>query len=600
MARRRAYPKRRLLGGGSGFEYDPSAFRRPVLQGLPLGAQHSQAVADQSQGSSVIGQLAAIPGLARGVFDSEADGVENLTKGLEGGLFGGGVKGLLGDGETTEPSYSGLDVIKETHDSPLTTTPQEQFRDREALVDGDSIAPGGRLLSGGEDFGSSAHERIEQAMAAPGGSDMMFKHGRDDVKPGGQPMIDQSRLQDESDVRSHLGTEPTPSQGAPSPQPPSTAPDKKKGRLLSGNIRTSADIYNDIEDTYEVKPKGPMGENREKSFARRLLTGIGSALEAVGPDAGPESILAAIGVGGLGSAFSPRFHAESQNFSRRNQLTGELDRTQQREAHEAKVGKTIADTTDVYSQIQRRQDQTIADQAEQAYKANKEEWDALKFVYQQSDEFNPDDPKNAPIVQRMKNAKFPIFRKKQGDQFDIAPDGRMYNKRTGQVMSGENFAKPGSITMNELPDSLVGLEDDQTLISKAKAKVGKSPEGTQLRPDIATRAPNYFVDGKFDEKKYWADRAADLPGVPSTSDVYANAPSDYDQRLAGEINRLKQGQAGKRAEWDKFRVAITNHSSPSNPESRLSVTEVVELWKIAHKEGKLAKFYEDLRTMQIR
>lgn len=78
---------------------------------------------------------------------------------------------------------------------------------------------------------------------------------------------------------------------------------------------------------------------------------------------------------------------------------------------------------------------------DQAAKAKKEEFDALQFVYQQNDAFDPTAEENAPLVERMKAAGFPVFQKKAGESYSIAPDGRMYNTKTGKVVEGQNFTE---------------------------------------------------------------------------------------------------------------------------------------------------------------
>jgi hypothetical protein len=117
--------------------------------------------------------------------------------------------------------------------------------------------------------------------------------------------------------------------------------DTNKGRLFSGNIRSSDDITRDINNTYKIPPKGPNGENREKSFTKRLFGGLWNGLEAWA-NSGDNSIAglgAALGVGGAGSAASPKFYEGAKNFGKRSDLYNELGRTQQQEAFDAQQSK---------------------------------------------------------------------------------------------------------------------------------------------------------------------------------------------------------------------------------------------------------------------
>jgi hypothetical protein len=318
---------------------------------------------------------------------------------------------------------------------------------------------------------------------------------------------------------------------------------------------------------------------------------------------------AAIG-GGLRNLFRPK---EDDQRDRDKALT----KNQQQIVAAEKRGEAELDRKYKKAQItkvaddSRRADQKVTDDH------LKGEQGLLMDVYKQSSSFDPADPKNADIVARMQKANVPIFAKQKDDKWQVVKfengDAKLFNPTTKEFKDIGNFAKPPTVSAKELPDELFGLKSDKQISDEASARVGKLPEGRRLRPealqalgnikDAEGKASYQNPDGSFNEQKYWADFSDGLTYV-SPSQIYENLPSNYEQRLAGERNKLRDQQKDRQTEVAKFRTAISNYTPKSDAQPQ-PLTKVVDLFngilalppKI--RQEKLKIFHANLPNIRI-
>ncbi len=338
------------------------------------------------------------------------------------------------------------------------------------------------------------------------------------------------------------------------PVPTSNAPDTPSP-TFGPKVRSRQDVLN--EEYQRNDELNKTGVPKEHSVAKRLLQGA----------------LRGLATGGIGGAitgaamegFYPKANTEQNTktaIAKSNQRIGGLQK-----AVDAETGTAYKNTqmTNVYNTIANRNAQTVLDM-DKATRAqlNDEQANILK-VWADLDEFDPNDQKNAPLIQRAKAAKIDfLVPKVKGQRYStqISPDGRIVvtNTSTGKYEIGkEVLAKPPTITANELPDSLFGIDDDKTINDRAVASVGAIPPGAQVKPAMLAA-----LEQDPDVKDEYGQ--INMPKVLAKYDpqeVYENLPSDYAQRVAKAKTGLSTPQ-WKRQAVDRFKLALTNNSPSPN------------------------------------
>jgi hypothetical protein len=321
-------------------------------------------------------------------------------------------------------------------------------------------------------------------------------------------------------------------------------------------------------------------ELHHHSLAGRLFRGLGRGWKNWDQKDGLFGLFNMIGEG-VESAASNQHDIEAQRRGKEAPLFRRLGLQQQQEEFDAKRGTQYAQTDNLNNQIQNRNAQTMLDISKEQYsrmdKASQRALDKYKAVTRYH---RGDDP--ALDEELSRGGTFPDKEPDDQLQFQIGPDGRpiVFNKKTGEYKVGsDNFSKGPTITDKDLPDELFGLPSDKEISDRAQASVGKLPEGRRVRPDVAAKLPEKYrnSDGSLNEALYWKDKSNGEVDV-SPSDLYENLPSDYEQRLAGARNSLRDSQKDLRMEVAKFRTAVSNNR-PAADAASVPLTRLVEDYK---------------------
>lgn len=255
----------------------------------------------------------------------------------------------------------------------------------------------------------------------------------------------------------------------------------------------------------------------------------------------------------------------------------------------------------------------IAAQQDQA----SQEASLIKWAYNALEDYDPESVKFKELTDRAKRAGIPLFPKDKEQKWQIVTmpngDAIMWNPETQEQKPLGNFAKPATISDNDLPDNLFGLKSDSDISTEAASQVGKLPEGRRLRPQAmqllsaakdSTGQPYIRSDGSFNESQYWADRANDDTGL-SPTDLYENIPSSYEQRIAGTKKRLADGQRDLRENVTRFRTVLKNMRPQANAQP-VPLLKLVDLFKTImslpagkEKQKRLDMFYGGLNKFRI-
>jgi hypothetical protein len=341
-------------------------------------------------------------------------------------------------------------------------------------------------------------------------------------------------------------------------------------------------------------------ELHHHSLAGRLFRGLGRGYKNWDQKDGLFGLFNMIGEG-VESAASDQHDIEAQRRNKETPLFRRLGLQQQQEAFDNKQQTEQMQAANYGNQIQNRNAQTMLDISKEQYsrmdKASQRALDKYKAMprYHRGDN---------PALDEELSRGGTFVDKEPDDQltFQIGPDGRpiVFNKKTGDYRVGnDNFSKGPTITDKDLPDELFGLPSDKEISDRAQASVGKLPEGRRLRPGVVLPDKYKNADGSFNEAQYWKDKAnGDVDINPS--DLYENLPSDYEQRLAGARNTLRDSQKDLREEVAKFRTAVSNNR-PAADAASVPLTKLVDDFKsiLAIKDPKtraaqLQKYYTEI------
>lgn len=198
-------------------------------------------------------------------------------------------------------------------------------------------------------------------------------------------------------------------------------------------------------------------------------------------------------------------------------------------------------------------------------------WD---FLYQQSDEFDPTDPKNAEIVAQMRADNYPVFTKKKGEtwqrQTDPNGDIVLFNPRTKEQIRTGNAAKPEKVSAKGITDEMLGLEDPKLTESRVTGSLRKGVPQMRVRADAIQKFPQFVTDGVFDENKFWRVKAeggykydketgTETGTGINPSDVYENVPDDFEQRKAAGIAKAMSSQTYRRQQADVLRNIVETY-----------------------------------------
>lgn len=358
--------------------------------------------------------------------------------------------------------------------------------------------------------------------------------------------------------------------------------DAASGGLSTGNVeqpqlsaseRTQQRISN-LDD-----PNAPPDRElkHEGSGFKRFFKGLFRGWQNWNGEGGLLGGLAAAASSGVSAASSADRDLNQQKTSIKNKLFRERAYQMKEEDFANKQNTEQAKAANDINQIQNRNLNT------QLSILDKDQDLLWKTAYGRGDaDFDPKDPANADLVARMRAKGVPVVTKRKGQKFQAVTgqNGEIlaFDPETGKAESLGNYAKTAPLTDKDLPDSLVGLMTDDELSDKAKASVGKLPEGRRVRSDIAAKLPEkYKTNGVFDEDKYWKARSTgDVEVAPG--DLYENLPSDYDQRLAKFRDGARGSQKELREQWTRFKTGISNNR-PDADAVPATILEVVDLFK---------------------
>ena len=167
---------------------------------------------------------------------------------------------------------------------------------------------------------------------------------------------------------------------------------------------------------------------RERRLGRRIGSGLWNGFKAWGAAGAPGGLAGlggALATGGIAFGASPETHQKFKTQQRQGELMGEYERKLGQETASAKRDLEQARVNDQTMETALRVDKANRDELERQQQERKQLQSLFQFVYQQSPNFDPADPKNASIVEGMKRAGVPVFEKRADGklEFKQLPDG---------------------------------------------------------------------------------------------------------------------------------------------------------------------------------
>jgi hypothetical protein len=350
-------------------------------------------------------------------------------------------------------------------------------------------------------------------------------------------------------------------------------------------------------------------EDQDTSVKKRAIEVIGNILQGMSmaykanPQGHWAGVLAGGAAGGVGGYVNKTWNEQRQHeleLGRAREEYGEA--TQIDKDDNAFANDESERATKTYRALTERQ-RLIYDQLSDQQKAILDVWKEL-------DEFDPDDPdpRVKELVERAKLANVSVLKKQKGERFtfNVTPAGKLIigNTATGAYKEGSgDYAKPTSLTSNELPDNLFGIRSDKELEDEATASTAPQFANRRVRPEVAQGLigqgddangyPYRNADGTLNE-------AAALRDGMLTSEGYEGLSEDkaYSQRRSQALNSLRGGQKWKQDAVTRFRTILTNAPAGNKavPLNQI-ISDFKEVLEIKDAKKRSAKIEEYLREV---
>lgn len=332
----------------------------------------------------------------------------------------------------------------------------------------------------------------------------------------------------------------------------------------------------------EITPAKPRGKDRDKkwSLGEKVWSGVRGFAEGMGSGGIVGGIVNA-GIKGSDRNASEKWDDQTKLMKLLPEQA-QMRKQEQFDQEQGVKGQQAANyQNEILNRDRKARQESVDAYVKQLNEQQKQIWDEYKFTYDNQPAFDPALPENAERVSRFKSIGQPVPTKPAGEGWEVSPNGQMFDKFTGKVKEGVNFARPRSISSGELPDELFGIQPENSISDRARAEVGALPVERRLRADVANRLPYKKPDGSFDEDAYWSaansDRERDRPAV-RPGDLYENLPSNYEQRLATTRERIRKSQAGLSTEAARFKSSLTTYS-PRAEAKAVPLTEIIHVWR---------------------
>lgn len=399
--------------------------------------------------------------------------------------------------------------------------------------------------------------------------------------------------------------QPAPGSTAPASTPAATGSKKKKGGGWGPEIdpnlspedqaKKGLAYWQDMYDNPVNQDKGWKGLMKE--IIENFLWGMSHTTAGMGWKEG-------LALGGIGAGGG--FFNKTANEQRR--AARELPAARERMQFETQQSQRRAQIANDQNQILNRNAQTRIEADEAVRKVLTAEQANLMKVWEGKDEVDPENnPEDKRLIDAAAKAGLLLTSKRRGERFTatVAPNGNVVvvNTSTGDYTVGkENLAKPQEFDEKLLSDDLFGLYDDKTIENMATAGVAQNTPGITYRPDVVAALPAEVknVDGSFNLEAFSrlkAERNSPVEGI-TLDQIMANAPDNYKQRHAKEVEKLRSSQKETRAEVAKLRAALGNHRPGPNAKGK-PLTKVVDLYKSIlalpagkDRKAKLTDFFE--------
>lgn len=305
---------------------------------------------------------------------------------------------------------------------------------------------------------------------------------------------------------------------------------------------------------------------------------------------------------GISDAADPKNALGHAIKSERNKLFRNLNYQMAMQSHDNKQNTEIAQAANYQNQMANRNAGTMLD-------AQKIEQNAIWDEWKANSTFDPSDPRHRSLIEKARRLGINLPKKEKGQTWKrfSDPDGTVgyYNDEGEEKITG-NRAKPKDIdTKVDVSDAEFGLYDDKRLENLATAKIAPSIKGRTIRPNILAIPPPQYKneDGTFNESAYLSDLNNGETEL-RPNDIYEDLPSNYKQRLAGEIERIRKSQDGLRKQLTRFRSEL-NHRMPNPNSPAVTLGQVKQWFKEALEnkddpKAKLDTFFKILRQTNIK
>jgi hypothetical protein len=327
-------------------------------------------------------------------------------------------------------------------------------------------------------------------------------------------------------------------------------------------------------------------EDRDKSVWKRIKEVLGNVTYGISqeyqkhPNASPWALLAAGAGAGVGGAINRTYNEQREHDAELGLAKRDYELSNEVEED------TIKQET-VRSETKRKAFEAMTDREKLIYDQLDKQKKSILEQLRDVDEIDPNDKDERvqAFVKQAADAGVIVLPKKKGSKFNfsITPDGQLIvgDTTTGAYKKGEgNYAKPRTISKDDIPLSRFGLKDDKEIDTIAKSQVGKDFPTRRLKPEMDKylRSQQDVESGKFlylnpDGSVNVEQAIAD--GVLASDRDFENGPDNYEQKVAAKKAGLSQGQAEKRKQVDRLITALSNHKPASSNAKSLPLDEVL-------------------------
>ena len=396
--------------------------------------------------------------------------------------------------------------------------------------------------------------------------------------------------------------------------PPAPPPRRdKKGRPIDakGRVIKERSEMPEFPDTPEgrlqrAEWKRENLRDEDQGFKKRLVEIIGNFLTGMSYTPDGASVKQALLLGGAGAGAG----AINRTWNEQRQLDAEIPRLREAAKAEQERAYRGAQTANEQNAMANRNITTQLQIDKAVYDRLNDQQRNVLDVYKNADEIDFSTPEGAQLKAAADQAGVVLVPKKKGDRFSaqIAPDGRVVvvNTATGQYQIGtENLSKPTAITERDLPDEVFGLPTDAQLKSMATARIAPSIKSRRVRPDVLANLPAKFKnsDGTFNEAAYLKAQNEGDTSL-SSADIYETLPDNDQQRVAGEVEKLRKSYDALRREVPIFRSALSNNR-PAPDAENVPRAKIIALFQsimalpAKQRAAKLDEFYKYLPNVRV-